>query len=266
MQQHAEFVTITPEIAAEWLHQNSHNRSLKPSVIERYAGAMRRGEWNVNGDAIRFAQDGALLDGQHRLAAIYRSGTTLVQLVVRGLESDAQETMDVGVRRSLKDMLKLRGESRPGELGSALAWLHRYRLRQMIDRSLVPTPQEAFRLLEDNPGIRESLVVGERVGKSLRFSRGLVIALHYVFTEIDQEDADTFFERLGSGAELQETDPIHVLRRVVTADSLAPQRMVTYRLAALTIKAWNAYRDGRPIVLLRWKSGGAHPEAFPYPL
>lgn len=29
------------------------------------------------------------------------------------------------------------------------------------------------------------------------------------------------------------------------------------------IKAWNAYREGRSVGLIRFKSGGAKPEAFP---
>lgn len=33
--------------------------------------------------------------------------------------------------------------------------------------------------------------------------------------------------------------------------------------AAIGIKAWNAFREGRTITLLRWSSGGKVPEAFP---
>jgi hypothetical protein len=31
------------------------------------------------------------------------------------------------------------------------------------------------------------------------------------------------------------------------------------------IKAWNAYRSGETIELLRWSPGGAKPERFPEP-
>jgi hypothetical protein len=37
------------------------------------------------------------------------------------------------------------------------------------------------------------------------------------------------------------------------------------RKSALFIKAWNAYREGREVSLLKWNPGGARPEEFPVP-
>ena len=34
---------------------------------------------------------------------------------------------------------------------------------------------------------------------------------------------------------------------------------------ALTIKVWNAWRDGESIRTLSWKQGGTYPEPFPVP-
>ncbi len=39
MEAHAEFVTITPEMATEWLGANTHNRTLKSTAVERYIEA-----------------------------------------------------------------------------------------------------------------------------------------------------------------------------------------------------------------------------------
>jgi len=36
-------------------------------------------------------------------------------------------------------------------------------------------------------------------------------------------------------------------------------------IAALVIKAWNAYRDGAPVRQLKYRIGGANPEKFPEP-
>ncbi len=35
------------------------------------------------------------------------------------------------------------------------------------------------------------------------------------------------------------------------------------RMHAITVKAWNAYRDGRELRLLKWSPGGSSPEPFP---
>lgn len=265
METSAEFEAITPELANTWLAHNTHNRHVRPVVVDRFASAMRRGEWQVNGDAIRFASDGTLLDGQHRLAAVVKSGVTITQLVVRGLDIAAQETMDVGGRRSLGDALRLRNESKVNELANALSWLFRYRSRQMSKTSNRPTFQQAIALLEQNPGLRDSLIYGERLQRNLRFSHGLGGFLHYVLSEIDPGDAEFFFDRLITGAGLGDEHPVHVLRRRMEGDAIAIQRMEQYRMVALVFKAWNAYREGRSMQLLMWKPGGRSPEPYPYP-
>jgi hypothetical protein len=60
--------TITPEQAAIWLTRNRRNRPIRRTRVARYADAMRRGHWRVNGEAVIFDSEGNLLNGQHRLA------------------------------------------------------------------------------------------------------------------------------------------------------------------------------------------------------
>jgi hypothetical protein len=265
METSAEFEAITPDIAHTWLGQNTHNRNIRGQTVDRFAEAMQRGEWQVNGDAIRFAKDGTLLDGQHRLAAIIKANVTITQLIVRGLDPMAQETMDVGGRRTLSDALRLRGERSTNELANALTWLWRYRERTLAYK-IHPTFQQALALLQQEPGLRDSLIHGERLRRKLHFSHGLGGFLHYIFAEIDPADADFFFDRLITGAGLLEEDPIYVLRRRMEDDALSVQRMEQYRMAAFFIKAWNAYREGRQVKILIWRPGGRSPEPFPQPI
>src|SRR5207249_3305120 len=62
--------TITPARAAQWLEANTTNRPLSRAVVRSFAEAMRRGEWLVTHQGIAFDLNSALVDGQHRLAAI----------------------------------------------------------------------------------------------------------------------------------------------------------------------------------------------------
>src|SRR5947199_10315040 len=62
--------TITPKKAAEYLGLNTANRPLSNRTVREFAAAMRRGEWRVTHQGIAFDTTGALVDGQHRLAAI----------------------------------------------------------------------------------------------------------------------------------------------------------------------------------------------------
>ena len=80
----------------EWLGFNTHNRNLRQRQCSASCTStrpdMEAGNWQWNGESIKFAEDGTLLDGQHRLAAIAESGVTLPVLVVRGLPNETQET------------------------------------------------------------------------------------------------------------------------------------------------------------------------------
>src|SRR5438874_11918141 len=62
--------TITPKKALEYLEHNTANRPLSGRTVRDFAQAMRRGEWRVTHQGIAFDTSGALVDGQHRLAAI----------------------------------------------------------------------------------------------------------------------------------------------------------------------------------------------------
>jgi len=105
----SEWLDVTPELAFKLLEANTHNRPLVQSRVERYARDMRAGQWRVNGDAVRFDINGILIDGQHRLWAVTESGVTLKMLVVRGLEPEAQDTIDQGKPRSIKEVFHLGG-------------------------------------------------------------------------------------------------------------------------------------------------------------
>ena len=55
---------------------------------------MQNGEWKLNGKSICFDWNGRLLNGQHRLSAVVRSGVPLTTLVVRGLDPALVPTQD----------------------------------------------------------------------------------------------------------------------------------------------------------------------------
>jgi hypothetical protein len=68
---------------------------------------MRAGNWKLTHQGIAFNCDGTLLDGQHRLAAIVKSGKDIQMLVARGVETENQVAMDDHAKRSAGDALSL---------------------------------------------------------------------------------------------------------------------------------------------------------------
>lgn len=260
--------TITPEVAARWLESNTRNRTIKKHRVQQLAGAIRRGEWEENGESIKW-NGAVLIDGQHRLAAIVASGMPITSLVVRDLPVTSQDTVDIGVRRSLADVLQLRGEPDARTLAAVLNNLFLWRTSAGLQEASVnkyPTHRQALKLLADNPGVRDGLSWGRKAREAVKAPVGLSAFMHYIFSEISREDADDFFEKFITGVGISVDDPIYLLRRFYTGDRGVLKGRSPYRVhAAYFVKAWNAYRDGEPIKRLRFKAGGKTPDRFPDP-
>src|SRR5664279_4273925 len=73
----ADIEVITPSLAATYLEANIKNRKVKEKAVQRYAADMVAGEWMLTGEAIKFSDEGSLLDGQNRLRAIVMSRTPI---------------------------------------------------------------------------------------------------------------------------------------------------------------------------------------------
>lgn len=258
---------ITPALAESWLGRNTHNRPLRQRAVDELIAAIKRGEWILNGDSIKFAVDGELWDGQHRLWAIYLSEVTCPSLVVTGLLKHAQETMDTGKRRNLKDTLSLRGYMNASALAAGITYLWKYDNENLRSASIRPTIQQALQLLDQHPGFADSVKESSRIIGKFHGSHGMWSVVHYTLTSLDPEDAGVFFEKLVSGAGLEEGSPILVLRQRLEAEasSAAGARANAVLMHALIIKAWNSWRAGEVIQRLLWKAGGTNPEAFPVP-
>lgn len=105
---HIDVVDIGPKEAKELLALNKGNRKISEYQVERLTKAMRDSQWIYNGDPIRISSDGNLIDGQHRLIAIQRSGLTFPFVVSTGLSPSASKTIDVdGKARSSSDIMTM---------------------------------------------------------------------------------------------------------------------------------------------------------------
>lgn len=105
----AQVVTITPADAKAYLGGNTNNRTINERAVARYATAMQRGEWLVGNDAICIAEDGTLLNGQHRLSAVILSGAPQQFLVRENVNKDDLKAMDQGNKRLGSDIATLLG-------------------------------------------------------------------------------------------------------------------------------------------------------------
>lgn len=260
------WVDVTPELARQYLTHNTDNRRLRRTSVVELAGAMRRGEWVPNGNAIAFDQDGLLIDGQHRLHAVIEAGVTAKMLVVRGVDSAAFTVTDRGLKRNVRDDLSRRGVANATQVAAALTALWRFettgRFRTVHPH---PTSTEILNLFEREPEIVESVKGMERVSGHIGVRSATISVLYHVLPLIDADDAAYFFDRLADGANLDADHPIYRLRKRIVESSGATKRLNGDEIGALMIKAWNFYREGRQVSVLSWRPGGANPEGYPEP-
>lgn len=253
---------ITPHVARKLLAANRRNRNMRPPRVAQMAEAMRRGEWLLNGETIKVADDGTLLDGQHRLQAVVDSGVEIESMVMRDLPVAVQDTVDTGRRRRLADILAIEGKSDSHALGAALSMLYRLRTGKRIDYSHAgaPSPKQALDLLAAEPRIEDSVKVARRVTKAVGGPIGVFAALHRIFDDLDPVPTKDFYEGLIEGADLSKGDPLLSLRNQLAR----PRRDRNYSqtpntIAALTIKAFNLRRAGRSVEVLAFRKA----EKFP---
>lgn len=101
-----ELVTITPDMAREWLKANTKNRKIRPHVVDKYASDMMNGDWMVTHQGIAFDSEGTLIDGQHRLLAISKANVPVQMMVTRGFVPGTMSMIDVGAARKTSDIIR----------------------------------------------------------------------------------------------------------------------------------------------------------------
>lgn len=114
----AEFVTVTPEMAMDWLTRNESNRKIRAYKVADYQRDIESGAWTYSNDGICFAPDATLLNGQHRLTAVFESGKPAVMLVIHDMPPEATIAMDRGTTRTVADLLGYRHHHNSHVLGA----------------------------------------------------------------------------------------------------------------------------------------------------
>lgn len=260
------FEEITPAIAEQWLLKNNDNRRLRRPYVEELAAAIKRGEWQPNnGEVISFDEEGNLLSGQHRLHAVILANRAIWTHVVRGIPASAKLTIDTGRKRTAGDVLGYLGHNYATALGASIRVVKLLRETPgpfMLQRSGGITNVEAFEILRAHPEIEDSVALAVNWAKPVpAMTASKIAGLHHHFAEHNPEDAMVFFDRLASGASLTTNDPILVLRNALANQGSSRAKVRQESLMAWTIIAFNKWREGEDVKLLRFTSKSPWPVA-----
>lgn len=101
----SEIMVITPELANKLLEGNIGNRKIKQAVVKKYTDAILSGDFICTNNGIGLDKDGRLIDGQHRLTAVVKSGKSIKQVVCYYTNPGTAKyiPIDSGIKRTFSD-------------------------------------------------------------------------------------------------------------------------------------------------------------------
>ena len=258
-----EFFLITPAIAKVLLANNNKNRTLIISGVRKWAEALKSGDWEDNGETIKVADTGELNDGQHRLTAVVETGIPLATFVAFGLSRESRKTVDLHSKRLSAHILSMDDVQNPA-LVAAAAKIH-MNLRLGVSLGTYRSEKDIRRELEAYKDILTYRQAADKSARLFHQSCGLFHAIYCIAARIHgTEKADEFFNYLYSPVGLLNRHNACVaLNQRLSKNLGAKAKLPMVEVAAITIKAWNAFVKDRSVVTLRWTTKGETPEAFP---
>jgi hypothetical protein len=251
-----EFVTVTWEIAADWLDKNDNNRNVRRKKVLNYKRDMLAGNWRTIGDPVRFDLNGKLVDGQHRLMALIEANEerqqnkepeiSIAMLVVRGVNPDDQVVMDTGAPRSAADQLKMRGYDNYPLLAATAKWLIFWDRRQLYAETTLKsvTHSEIMDYVENNAPLLDIVAEAAKLRTGIDMPATYVAVTYYICFRIEPEEAHEFFQQLSDGIGLSAGDPVLALRNRLRELRIAQSNLTGEQWLSLTIRTWNARREG----------------------
>lgn len=255
-------VNLTPELAKLYLARNfSGQRNLMASSVNYLAQQMQSGQWKLNGESLKFDKDGNLIDGQHRCAAVVKSGISIPILIVEGLSKDVNLTIDDGVKRTRGNIMAMRGIANYNTVSSIVMGVMNYRRALgansgaggSLNTAIRPSKIDMINEYERHPSEYQHSLHLAKKAKSLAApsALGIVAALSIIDGEQERDLVDMFYESLSTGLNIGTESPVYKLRERLIKNKGSIARLSSHQLILLTAKAWNIYVLEKPCGVLR---------------
>jgi len=257
------WMDVGPEKARHWLDNNFRNRPLKDDVVAAYARDMLNGVWVPTHQGVAFNDRDELIDGQHRLHAIIRSGKTVRMMVtfglpatIEGAEMTTMDAVDRGRTRSVADQLAIQHGFKNASITAAICMsIAGLCCRERTRRLSVGQTLDIFRAYEG-----AILWAIERRSKVAGMKAAGVLAA-FVFAmwarAEDTEQIGAMYERLIAGDDLKKGSAMAALHAFLTSDEAKLLTRGTDRgVAELTLEAIRLEQEGKRVTRLEMATTG----------
>jgi hypothetical protein len=259
---------ITPQRAADLLAKQVPNRRIRATKVDEWAADMSAGRWRPIMQPIMVNLDGLLIDGQHRLSAVIKSGVTVSMWVAYGVPDEHRRYIDSPTARTAADVLGMeygaRNQTQIQAMATTVLRYEQYPDTPWTRHNDIGKQRIIDEYNADPESYADAVNVAQRgtkhCGTGLWLTRGSYGSLH-VLVHRYSPTADLWEQwNLGveTGADLKYGDPRLTLRNSKRNSQSGGRGQ--YNLLAC-IKAWNAFVRGDDLKQLKVGS----PKYLPMP-
>jgi hypothetical protein len=253
-------LNVDKKLALEMLTRNKMNRAMNNAKYNEYKLAMNKNEWRMNGETIKFDENGDLIDGQKRLQAFYDSNLETIQfMIVTGLPRQSVfTTIDRGQNRTAANDFEFIGVQNSTLISTMIRNINLFSKQSYGDRGATSRTMhrnDMISFYNINPEKMDKMasMAGSYYKKSgCLMKPGILAALYYLFCEKSETDADDFFTKFVNGTNLELDSPILQLRNKLYRSKSNPKERLTQSEAVkYFIIAWNKYRKNEKAKVLK---------------
>jgi len=220
---------------------------------EVLAGDMMDQSWIFAGDPIKLGTDQDIMDGQHRLKAVIKSGEPQYFLFVCDLSHQVYDVTDTGKGRTYADLLRQREYINTANVAALLKMIYTWNAGLSLDTTGKISNHKMDKLFHYGDESEEGKRKQDTILRSVQLSAGhrmlcppTVLAFcWWLFLQIDVEGAHQFLGALMSGENHHKGMPSYTLR-----ERLLEDREIYYsrnQYLYMIFQAWNSFRDNKPL-------------------
>lgn len=250
-----EMTTITPPMASIMLQNNTENRKLDNRHVQFLADQILSGKWQNNGQTIVIADDGTLMDGQHRLSAIVKANKPTKLGLCTGAPKSAMSTIDNGKLRSTTDILTMNGWPNASLVASGINLLHRFDHNQMLafhkkppNAVIMPTVKS----MQDKVDLKWLAKIVCKTSLNTRIKKSdLFCAFYLIAVRYGEHCVVEFSDKMNNGGDYSKS-PTMVMPQIVArmqAQGRVPHRSYHFTMLLKGFDRWlkreemNQYRE-----------------------
>jgi hypothetical protein len=253
--------TITPKAASKMLESSVGNfRNIDKGRVAKYAAEMISGKWLFNGETMKLSGT-CVIDGQHRLAAIVKSGVTVECVVIRNLDKMTGVTIDCGKGRTLSDWAKYRGIKNAASVTSMARNVVLYNAGRWGSQNVSSCYTKDSDIVEYIELHNEQLQAAQHIADPCRaivprsFLGALLVIACGGRPPSENNMCNWFCDALHSGIGLNEGEPVLVLRNKLVGVEKSRRESRFLQKMVLTL-AWNKTIKGERVKLLKYALTG----------